>query len=313
MSDFRTTRAMQKFFRVCLCIAACIFASASASDRIRLRDISSLTFYADEKAVSRRFSPEPQLKCVKGSACGSSELTPRVVQCTNKGLDDHGSINWSCESSLKSSVSLGMTNVVCEGYSRPGDEYVLAGSCFLEYELVFSGSASSHHRDYASAYYDSEDPRSWGQTIGTLVFCGFLAFLVIKMCCRDQGADVYSRQVPPRGPTPSFFGGPGGDGGPSDYRGPGSGPSYGGSCSPPNSYGSSSAYTPGRPGFWTGAATGGMLGYLFGASRNNQSGPAGYDHAYRSGYGGHHRGSSSSSSSSSSTRSSTGFGRTTVR
>ena len=44
-------------------------------------------------------------------------------------------LQWECKSELPAGISLGETTVNCEGYSHPDDEYILRGSCGLEYEL----------------------------------------------------------------------------------------------------------------------------------------------------------------------------------
>ena len=38
-------------------------------------------------------------------------------------------MQWECKADLDERYKLGKTEVVCEGYNRPGDDYVLVGSC----------------------------------------------------------------------------------------------------------------------------------------------------------------------------------------
>lgn len=59
---------------------------------------------------------------------------PQVVQCRQTGHDGV-SPQWACEADLPEGMRFGNLEVVCEGWSRPGDTNVLAGSCALEYEL----------------------------------------------------------------------------------------------------------------------------------------------------------------------------------
>jgi len=60
---------------------------------------------------------------------------PKTIRCDNvggKGLD----VKWNCAANLPDYLSIGHTKIECEGFSRPQDEYVLRGSCTIEYSLV---------------------------------------------------------------------------------------------------------------------------------------------------------------------------------
>eukprot|EP01101_Sappina_pedata_P011740 TRINITY_DN7937_c0_g1_i1.p1 TRINITY_DN7937_c0_g1~~TRINITY_DN7937_c0_g1_i1.p1 ORF type:complete len:417 (-),score=86.50 TRINITY_DN7937_c0_g1_i1:77-1327(-) len=100
-----------------------------------LSDIKVLTLYKGQMTTGRRLSPVPQIKCVGGSAAGLYE--PAVIQCHNMGSDGIY-IKWRCETTLPSEYKLGELHVSCEGYDRPSDTFVLAGSCGLEYHLEYS-------------------------------------------------------------------------------------------------------------------------------------------------------------------------------
>ena len=57
---------------------------------------------------------------------------------------------WECKTDMDNSYRFGRIEVSCEGYSHPGDDYILRGSCGLEYtlELTAEGRArgsGSHH------------------------------------------------------------------------------------------------------------------------------------------------------------------------
>ena len=108
-----------------------------AKDAVRLQDISTLTFYKDRETTHRRVSALPQITCVSGSGCKHYE--PDSIRCVNSGASyDASSIEWTCTASLPPEVKLGSTEVICEGYDDPDDEYVLKGSCALEYRLLLT-------------------------------------------------------------------------------------------------------------------------------------------------------------------------------
>jgi hypothetical protein len=131
--------------------------------RVKLSAIRTLTFYADEWTTARRSDPLPQLVC-EGAPCDL--FTPDVVRCTNAG-GSGSEVDWTCKAELPESLRLGRVEVGCEGFSKPGDEYVLkgafgavrlrlwnrliagTGSCSLNYRLVQlpgSGKGSSSRR-----------------------------------------------------------------------------------------------------------------------------------------------------------------------
>ena len=117
---------------------------AMSDSRVRLADIPALTLYNDEPTLSRRGQPIPQLVC-KGKPCNLFQ--PDVIRCVNLGgggtnVDwkvcvfmtlhcrrqgySHGDIQ-QCETDLPESLRLGRVQVSCEGWSGPGDSYVLKG------------------------------------------------------------------------------------------------------------------------------------------------------------------------------------------
>lgn len=115
-------------------VLALAIASALASERVHIRDVSALTFAAGKMTEQHRGSPVPQLACRGGSGARyASEV--RTAHCRNIGWDG-GQVVWECETQLPPGLQLGPFDVVCEGW-RPGDtEYVGSGTCQLEYELV---------------------------------------------------------------------------------------------------------------------------------------------------------------------------------
>lgn len=87
------------------------------------------SFNAGKKRTAKLTSTA-QLQCM-GKLCA---YAPQVVQCRQTGHDGL-SPQWACEADLPEGLRFGALEVVCEGWSRPGDTDVLAGSCALEYEL----------------------------------------------------------------------------------------------------------------------------------------------------------------------------------
>ncbi|EGN98788.1 hypothetical protein SERLA73DRAFT_107917 [Serpula lacrymans var. lacrymans S7.3] len=91
--------------------------------RVTLESIPALTFYKDSVTLARRTSPIPQLVCL-GKPC--SLYTPDVVRCENIG-GSGAEVDWRCEADLPSSLRFGKVQVSCEGWTGPGDPYVLKG------------------------------------------------------------------------------------------------------------------------------------------------------------------------------------------
>jgi hypothetical protein len=112
--------------------------------KVELAKIRALTFYKGEKTAYRRTSPLPQLICI-GKPC--SLYQPEVIRCESlggSGID----VDWKvrclvayglldsddpaafiqCEADLPESLRFGKVEVNCEGWSRPGDPYVLKGT-----------------------------------------------------------------------------------------------------------------------------------------------------------------------------------------
>jgi hypothetical protein len=112
--------------------------------RVKLANIPALTLYNDEPALSRRGQPIHQLIC-KGKPCRL--FTPDVIRCVNLGGEGKD-VDWKvclftailcrwqppswqsaqCETDLPESLRLGRVQVSCEGWSGPGDTYVLKGT-----------------------------------------------------------------------------------------------------------------------------------------------------------------------------------------
>ncbi|OTF79830.1 DUF1183 domain containing protein, partial [Euroglyphus maynei] len=102
------------------------------NDRIKLKDIQTLTLYSDRWTKSRRTSPIQQLTCVGGGQC--NRINIQSAQCYNRGSDGQ-SIQWECKADMPSRYKFGQLEMSCEGYDSADDEYILAGSCGLRYTI----------------------------------------------------------------------------------------------------------------------------------------------------------------------------------
>lgn len=122
------TQALFSLALVLLCEAR----QGPGPDAVLLQEVQVLTLYNDKQTTGRRGPPLPQLQCV-GACTQAHRVT--VVQCENKGHDGQD-YQWRCESQLPPELKLGRVTVSCEGYRDAADEWVLVGSCGLEYELI---------------------------------------------------------------------------------------------------------------------------------------------------------------------------------
>ncbi|TEB34780.1 DUF1183-domain-containing protein [Coprinellus micaceus] len=230
--------------------------------RVALAKVPSLTFYKDAVTEARRSSAWPQLTCL-GSACKLYQ--PEVVRCVNLG-GSGTDIDWKCEADLPESLRFGKVEVNCEGWSRAGDSNVLKGSCALQYRLVQVPSSLRNGKTdspiFGAKSYDISTIIFW------LVWLGILAYIMYQFFKSWWSGNVAGQQPRPNnGPRP----GPGGGSG-NPYRGwfPYDHPDYG-SPPPPYSKTPPQAGQPEqgwRPGFWTGAALGGVATHLW--NRQNE-------------------------------------------
>jgi hypothetical protein len=141
---------------------------APGVDAIPLSQIQSITLHEGKYTTHRRVSAVPQLKCAGGDAFGSS-YRPKVIQCYNKGSDGK-TVNWKCEADLDERVKFGSLNVQCEGYRFRDDDWVLQGSCGLEYELDYTNKDTQTESNWWSKIF----------SIGILALSVFLIYRYIK-------------------------------------------------------------------------------------------------------------------------------------
>jgi len=221
--------------------------------RVQLEKIQALTFYKDAVTTARRGSPIPQLVCL-GKPC--SLYTPEAVRCTNLG-GQGTEIDWKCEADLPATLRFGRVEVSCEGWSHPGDPYVLKGSCGLEYRLV-QLSSNVQNDDYRLPRSQWFQPDTILSSIFSLLWISVLAFLLYKIlrsCLRPRNSGTTPTHNN-RGSTPGY-GGPGGWFPGTDEPN-----------APPPPYTKHTSNDAWQPGFWTGTALGAAGTYLM--NRNNE-------------------------------------------
>lgn len=134
------------FFLVLQAYSGSLHQSSTFADRVYLLTVSSLTFTTGALTTARRGTPRPQLHCVAGDACKNPDLIPDHVECYNLGIDEDADQSsqdqflpqWHCVTVLHRNVRMQNWQVKCEGYSYENDAYVLRGSCWLDFELVYA-------------------------------------------------------------------------------------------------------------------------------------------------------------------------------
>ncbi|KAI0270323.1 hypothetical protein BGY98DRAFT_1010348 [Russula aff. rugulosa BPL654] len=220
-----------------------------SDSRVRLADIPALTLYNDEPTLSRRGQPISQLIC-KGKPC--KLFQPDVIRCVNLG-GVGANVDWQCETDLPESLRLGRVQVSCEGWSGPGDSYVLKGSCSLEYRLQEVPNVLKSPTSHLN------NPPATLSTQDILLLCLFIGVIIYVLNNSGSGPSWFSR---------SFYDG---------FRRPP--PPY--SKYPDNNVGTGSTSQvrgdQDRFGFWSGAALGGLGTYLMTRQRNSGSEPRRYD------------------------------------
>ncbi|TFK40408.1 hypothetical protein BDQ12DRAFT_680895 [Crucibulum laeve] len=229
--------------------------------RVELAKIPSLTFYADSVTTARRTSALPQLVC-HGAPC--KLFQPEVVRCVNLGGGVGTDVDWKCEADLPESLRFGKVEVSCEGYSKPGDPYVLKGSCSLDYRLVqIPGSLRDGKTD--SPIFKSYDLSTMLFSLLWFAFLAVIIYSFITSCLRGNNNTRNPRTTSGPGAHPG--GGSSGGWFPGSYDDPSSPP-------PPYSKTPTQQSNEGwRPGFMTGAVLGGLANHFWNGRRQNDPRP----------------------------------------
>jgi len=317
--------------------------SSNDPGKVLLRDVQVLTLKSGQMTTGRRSSPVPQLKCVGGSAQG--HYNPQAVQCYNRGFDGQD-VQWECKADMDNLYRFGSVEVICEGYDYPDDPYILKGSCGLEYtlELTKEGQQRNNQGSSGGGWFNPgsgqsnsySNNKNWDKNstsgIGDLIVLGVICLVVYAMykTCIDNGQNMGDRQYSSTGSD--YPGSPGGGSGGGGWSNPNPGyhnqNNYGtGGYDDASCGGARRRGTGGGGGFWTGLATGGLMGYMFGGNRGYGGGYGGnrgygYGGGWGTGAGGYNRGSSfggfsggggGSGGASSGTRTASGYGGTRRR
>ncbi|XP_014665273.1 PREDICTED: store-operated calcium entry-associated regulatory factor-like isoform X2 [Priapulus caudatus] len=242
------------------------------NDKVLLSDVSVLTLRHGQMTTGRRSQPIPQMSCVGGTA-GCKGFTPQVVQCYNRGSDGFD-VQWECKSDMDNAYRFGTVqlqytlDLTKEGHQQAGKGHQ------NYYNEHGSGSSSSQS-------YPAQKSSAIGDVV-MLIIVGLIIYGIYKTCVSQHAHSPDSSDYPDGGdsryPGRSGFGG---GGNPPPYESRDSYTQGGASCGGTQSGGAGSAG--GGGGFWSGLATGGALGYLFG--NRGTGGYNAYHPGHRTGWG----------------------------
>ncbi|CAL6058969.1 Conserved_hypothetical protein [Hexamita inflata] len=96
---------------------------------INVNDISVLVFEKDEKTESKKGEFYPQMMAKSGN-----QFEPDQIVCRNLGSDGQMPV-WKCRAHLDYPLQFKEAHVSCEGWSGPGDNMIVPGSCLVEYMI----------------------------------------------------------------------------------------------------------------------------------------------------------------------------------
>jgi hypothetical protein len=160
---------------------------------------------------------------------------------------DGRSIQWECKADMDEKYRLGHIEVICEGYDHPNDEYILVGSCGLEYTLEYTEKGKTQkykgfNRRRTTVRPQFEEPRSSNGIpfLVVLIIIGAIAFMLYSICNSPKRPTSARTHTPPYNPE----------------------------------YTSSTTYVYDQPRtsdrYWEGMATGGTLGFATGYAMGNR-------------------------------------------
>lgn len=230
---------------------------ASKKTKVKLRDIDVITLRHGQWTTGRRTRPVPQLACIGGT--NRCKFLPQTVQCYNRGSNGQD-IQWECKADMNKNLRFNKIDVTCEGYDFPEDDYVLVGSCGLEYSIdTVDGSTPFPEPHFNKPHPNSlpRRPKKEEPGFGTVFVLAIIAgvmYLIYKNCIEPSDPESRARRRASPTAPPS----------PSSPPPPGFMPGF---VPDPSSSSSDSS------GFWSGMTWGGMAGYLLGSLNRNDSVP----------------------------------------
>jgi len=151
------------------------------NDALRLETWPEIHFDSRERTVGKRLKPRPQMQCVGGTTGCTYRYLPSHATCYNQGTDKRRDLLWYCDGNMSPEVQFGETAVVCEGYRSSSDEFVLAGSCRLEYTLDWADRSRPHvHMTGIVEDWDQDEDSLVGAVSG--LFSAVAAAGLITVC-----------------------------------------------------------------------------------------------------------------------------------
>lgn len=197
---------------IILVILGCLPIEGKTRDRVKLKDIKVLTLHHGQMTTGRRTRPLPQLICIGGT--NRCKYLPPVIQCYNRGSDGVD-IQWECKADMDVNLRFNKIDVTCEGYDYPEDDYVLAGSCALEYsidsvdgqlhpktEYRFNQPPPRRHHEYAGNTAGNQQrskpyKEPSFQVVVILAIIAGVMYLIWKNCIEVEQRNQRPEQPPP--------------------------------------------------------------------------------------------------------------------
>jgi hypothetical protein len=127
---------------------------------VHISQVRQLVFREGAMTEGMR-SRVPQLKCVSGQC----HQGPGVVHCQVTG-NSHASGDplWKCDGELPVGLRFGATDVVCEGFRYPEDEFVTKNSCGLEYSLVGHVQQQQQQQQQGGSWFGGGGNSWWSRS-----------------------------------------------------------------------------------------------------------------------------------------------------
>ncbi|CAF0894157.1 unnamed protein product [Brachionus calyciflorus] len=148
------------------------------NNKIKLSQLKSIKLYKNNYTTSKRLEANLQLQC-KSSSFMCRAYGPNVVECTNIAYLENN-VRWDCSAELDKRVRFANLKVTCEGYDTANDDYILAGSCGLEYNLELV--------NFSHDFYNNKDLYETNKISNflTLMIMAIVVLTVYKSCIKNR-------------------------------------------------------------------------------------------------------------------------------